>query len=84
MEIRAKICFLDLKIIVVNDKLETTTYSKHSDLHIFACFSSHKSSTIIGIQKGVQIKSTVIQMVPSINGKVIQKLLITLLQRSLK
>ena len=87
MEIGGRsICFFDLKIIVVNGKLKTTAYSKSSALQSYLqANSSHKSSSIIiGIQKGVQIKSIGIKTVPSIKEKVIEKLLITLLQRLLR
>ena len=51
------ICFLDLRISIVENKLTTTVYSKpaHSHLYLHAD-SCHKKSSIRGIQKGVALR----------------------------
>ena len=57
MEVDGKsICFLDLKISIINGQLETTVYSKpfHSYLDLHAK-SFYKVSSIRGIQKGVAL-----------------------------
>ena len=55
MDITGKsIYFLDLKISTVNVKFRTTVYSKPTYSHLNA-YSSHKQSTIMGIQKRVAL-----------------------------
>ena len=50
------LCFLDLKISVLDGQLFTTVYSKPTDSHIYLHSTSfHKRSSIIGIQKGVAL-----------------------------
>ena len=57
MEIGGKsICFLDLKISIINQKLVTTVYSKPTDSHLYLHKQScHNKSSIDGIQKGVAL-----------------------------
>ena len=51
------LCFLDLKITVLDGQLFTTVYSKPTDSHIYLHSTScHKRSSIIGIQKGVALR----------------------------
>ena len=51
------ICFLDLKISIQNNRLETTVYSKPTDCHLYLEVSScHKKSSKIGIIKGVALR----------------------------
>ena len=51
------ICFLDLKISIKNNKLETTVYSKPTDSHLYLhATSCHKKSSVVGIQKGVALR----------------------------
>ena len=55
MEVSGKsICFLDLKISIINRQIETTVCSKPTDSHLHLhAKSCHKASPIRGIQKGV-------------------------------
>ena len=49
--------FLDLFITVVNNKLETTIYSKPTDSHVYLnARSSHPKSQIRAIAKGVALR----------------------------
>ena len=51
------ICFLDLKISIVGNKLTTTVYSKPTDSHLYLHEDSgHKKSPIKGIQKGSALR----------------------------
>jgi hypothetical protein len=46
--------FLDLLISIVNNRIETTVYSKPTDAHLYLnANSSHPKSQILGIAKGV-------------------------------
>ena len=57
MEIGGNICFLDLKISIKNNRLETTVYSKPTDSHLYLEASScHKKSSKNGIIKGVALR----------------------------
>ena len=58
MEIGGKsLCFLDLKLTIENEKIETTVYSKPTDSHLYLLDSScHNYSSIKGIQKGVALR----------------------------
>ena len=58
MEIGGKsICFLDLKISIINQKLVTTVYSKPTDSHLYLHKQScHNKSSIDEIQKGVALR----------------------------
>ena len=57
MEVHRKsICFLDLKISIINGQLETTVYSKPNDSHLYLhAKSCHKPSSTGGIQKDVAL-----------------------------
>ena len=49
--------FLDLLISIVNNRMETTVYSKPTDTHLYLnANSSHPKSQILGIAKGVALK----------------------------
>ena len=50
------LCFLDLKLTLTDNKIETTVYSKPTDSHLYlqADFCHHLPS-ILGIQKGVAL-----------------------------
>ena len=51
------ICFLDLKISIVGNKLTTTVYSKPTDSHLYLHEDfCHKKSLIKGIQKGSALR----------------------------
>ena len=51
------VCFLDLRISTVGNKLTTTVYSKPTDSHLYLQADSfHKKSSIKGIQKGVVLR----------------------------
>ena len=51
------ICFSDLRISIVGNKLTTTVYSKPADSHLYLhADSCHKKSSIKGIQKGVALR----------------------------
>ena len=51
------LCFLDLKISIRNNKLETSVYSKPTDSHLYLhAKSCHQKASINGIQKGVAIR----------------------------
>ena len=51
------ICFLDLKISIQNNRLETTVYSKPTDSHFYLEASScHKKSSKNGIIKGAALR----------------------------
>ena len=51
------ICFLDLRISTVENKLTTTVYSKPTDSHLYLrAGSCHKKLSIKGIQKGVILR----------------------------
>ena len=51
------ICFLDLRISTIENKLTTTDYSKPTDSHLYLhADSCHKKSSIKGIQKGVALR----------------------------
>ena len=51
------ICFLDLRISIVGNKLTTTVYSKPTDSHLYLhADSCHKKTSIKGIQKGVALR----------------------------
>ena len=51
------ICFLDLKITLINNKLHTTVYSKPTDSHLYLHSTScHSKATIKGIPKGVALR----------------------------
>ena len=58
MEIgKESLCFLDLKMSIVNGRLETTVYSKPTDSHLYLHQQScHKPSVIKGIRKGVALR----------------------------
>ena len=48
------LCFLDLRISIINNKLVTTIYSKPTDTHLYLQSNScHNPKSIDGIQKGV-------------------------------
>ena len=52
-----ELCFLDVKISIVGNKLETTVYSKPTDSHLYLHASScHAKSSINGIPKGVSLR----------------------------
>ena len=52
------ICFLELKISIQNNRLETTVYSKTTDSHLYLEASScHKKSSKNGIIKGIGLRS---------------------------
>ena len=54
---RNVLCFLDLKISIVDGKLETTVYSKPTDSHLYLHQQScHNLSSIKGIRKGVALR----------------------------
>ena len=54
---KGSLCFLDLKISIVNYKLVTTVYSKPKDSHLYLqSNSSHNLKAIDIIQKGVALK----------------------------
>ena len=57
MEIGGKeICFLDVKITIVENKLQTTVYSKPTDSHLYLhATSCHNRASINGISKGVAL-----------------------------
>ena len=58
MEFGSKsICFLDLKISILNGQLKTTVYSKRTDshLHLHAKYCN-KASSITYIQKAVVLR----------------------------
>ena len=58
MEVGGKsICFLDLKISIANDELETTTvYSKATDSYLYLqAYSCHKLWPVTDIKKGVAL-----------------------------
>jgi hypothetical protein len=47
--------FLDLLISIVNNRIETTVYSKPTDAHLYLnANSSHPKSQILGIAKGLE------------------------------
>ena len=49
--------FLDLLISIVNNRMETTVYSKPTDAHLYLnANSSHPKSQILGIAKGVALR----------------------------
>ena len=49
--------FSDLRISIVNNKLETTVYSKPTNSHLYLhAKSCHQPSTVNGIQKGVALR----------------------------
>ena len=51
------ICFLDLKISIVQNQLFTTVYSKPTDSHMYLHDTScHSKQSIVGIQKGVALR----------------------------
>ena len=51
------ICFLDLRISIVWNKITTTVYSKPTDFHFYLYADScHKKSSIKGIQKCVALR----------------------------
>ena len=51
------ICFLDLKISIVQNQLFTTVYSKPTDSHMnLHATSCHSKQSIVGIQKGVALR----------------------------
>ena len=58
MEIGGKeICFLDVKITIVENKLQTTVYSKPTDSHLYLhATSCHNRASINGIPKGVSLR----------------------------
>ena len=58
MEIGGKeLCFLDLKISLIENRLCTTVYSKPTDSHLYLHASScHNASSINGIPKGVALR----------------------------
>ena len=58
MEIGNKeLCFLDVKISIIDRKLETTVYSKPTDSHLYLhATSCHNQSSITGIPKGVSLR----------------------------
>ena len=50
------ICFLYLKIRIINGPLETTVYSKPTDFHLnLHAKSCYKQSSVTGIEKGVAL-----------------------------
>jgi hypothetical protein len=49
--------FLDLLISIVNNRMETTVYSKPTDAHLYLnAKSSQPKSQILGIAKGVALR----------------------------
>ena len=58
MEVGSKsICFLDLKINIINGQLETTVYNKPSNSHLnLHAKSCHKPSSIRSNQKGAALR----------------------------
>ena len=49
--------FLDLRITIVDNKLQTTVYSKPTDSHLYLqAESCHQTSSVNGIQKGVALR----------------------------
>ena len=49
--------FLNLLISIVNNRMETTVYSKPTDAHLYLnANSSHPKSQILGIAKGVALR----------------------------
>ena len=58
MEIgKNELCFLDLKIMLHNNYLSTTVYSKPTDSHLYLhATSCHSSASINGIPKGVALR----------------------------
>ena len=58
MEVGNKeLCFLDVKISIVNNTLETTIYSKPTDSHLYLhATSCHNNASIKGIPKGVALR----------------------------
>ena len=67
------LCFLDLKISVLDGQLFTTVYSKPTDSHIYLHSTScHKRSSIIGVQKGVAKENMFYRRRVQIKIKIIQ------------
>ena len=51
------LCFLDLNISIINNRLETTVYRKPTDSHLYLHNKScHNRKSINGIQKGVALR----------------------------
>ena len=67
MEIaKGSLCFLDLKISIVDYKLATNVYSKPTDSHLYLQSNScHNPKAIDGIQKGIALKIRRIYGIPS-------------------
>ena len=52
-----KLCFLDLKLTLKDNKIHTTVYSKPTDSHLYLqADSCHHLPSILGIQKGVALR----------------------------
>ena len=52
-----QLCFLDVKLSIMNGRLETTVYSKPTNSHLYLHSSScHSKSSIKGIPKGVALR----------------------------
>ena len=58
MEIGGKeLCFLDVKLSIVNGRIETSVYSKPTDSHLYLhATSCHNKASIKGIPKGVALR----------------------------
>ena len=55
--VKGSLCFLDLKISIVDYKLATTVYSKPTDSHLYLQSNSCDNPKAIDrIQKGVDLK----------------------------
>ena len=52
-----ELCFLDVKLSIVNGKIETSVYSKPTDSHLYLqATSCHNKASIKGIPKGVALR----------------------------
>ena len=52
-----ELCFLDLKLTLKDNKIQTTVYSKPTDSHLHLQVDScHHLRSILGIQKGVALR----------------------------
>ena len=58
MEIGGKeLCFLDVQISIIENRLETSVYSKPTDSHLYLhATSTHDKSSVNGIPKGVALR----------------------------
>ena len=53
----SELCFLDLKLTLTDNKIQTTVYSKPTDSHLYLqADSCHHLPSILGIQKGVALR----------------------------